>query len=203
MTKVKNFSVMITALIFSVGVLSLGYGFWTDSLNIEGNADVRVRVSVVDDIIEASDVSPAALEIVMEPQTNAGEEGDGSSMDSEPVTPAPESDEPQQTDPSITDPGTTPDLPETPPDLPETPQNPAEPVTDPVPEPVSEPAAEPESEPSPANDPGTSPEPATEQPSNTETNTESGSTQGNQNPVETGGSETTDNQGATTETVTP
>ena len=74
----RKLIVMLSALIFSLGVFSVGFGYWTDQLNLEGDANVNLSINVTDDIIKVEYTSPAALQMqdyTASPDNNGAGEG--------------------------------------------------------------------------------------------------------------------------------
>ena len=51
MIKKRKIIVLLGALIFSLGMVSVGYGFWTDHLDLEGDADLKLSICVIDDVV--------------------------------------------------------------------------------------------------------------------------------------------------------
>ena len=52
----KKITLVILTIIFSMGTImgtiSVGYGYWTDRLFLEGNADVKMKINVLDDVLD-------------------------------------------------------------------------------------------------------------------------------------------------------
>jgi outer membrane biosynthesis protein TonB len=120
MFRINKIWIFIGSVAFSFGILSIGYGYWTDKLDIEGNADVKYSLNVIDDVEEETP-SPEAIELIVNPELAPAE------TPASPETPAPAVTEPQipEPEPAVT------------------------PVTDPVPDPEPEPEPTVTSEPEP------------------------------------------------------
>lgn len=65
----KLLLIVIAALTVSLGALSVGYGYWTDMLNVEGSVDVSIGINVLNDIPEQI-VTSEALQLTETPNQN-------------------------------------------------------------------------------------------------------------------------------------
>lgn len=79
----KKIIVVIYAFLFSLGTASVGYGFWTDRLDLEGKADVIISLNVFDDIVDAEAISNGALNLMFDDKNpeEAADKGEPTSND--------------------------------------------------------------------------------------------------------------------------
>ena len=49
----KSIFTVLAITLLSVSMVSVGYGFWTDRLDVEGNAMIQMSVPVIDDVPES------------------------------------------------------------------------------------------------------------------------------------------------------
>ena len=61
----RKIIILIASLMFSVGTISIGYGFWTDSLELEGNSDIRINLTVNNDMNDPA-VSQETADLIEE-----------------------------------------------------------------------------------------------------------------------------------------
>ena len=61
----RRILILVASLMFSVGMISIGYGFWTDSLEFEGNSEIRINLTVINDMNDPI-VSPETADLVEE-----------------------------------------------------------------------------------------------------------------------------------------
>ncbi|MEL7656699.1 MAG: hypothetical protein AAGU75_12415, partial [Bacillota bacterium] len=92
MTGKKKLIIVFAALMFSLGIFSVGFGYWTDQLNIEGDANVKLSINVTDDIINVEYTTSDAIQLMenqiapdpaSKPFTDSGEPADPPTVDPE------------------------------------------------------------------------------------------------------------------------
>ena len=57
-----KFTVLLVAGILSFGMLSISYGFWTDSLKLEGDAKILVCAEIKNDILKKTEKTEGEVE---------------------------------------------------------------------------------------------------------------------------------------------
>lgn len=56
---IKRMILIAAVMVFTTGIITVGYGYWTDRLDLEGSAHVRLELDVIDDIADSIPTPPA------------------------------------------------------------------------------------------------------------------------------------------------
>jgi hypothetical protein len=131
--------IFFAALVFSLSTLTVGYGFWTDHLDLEGEADIRMSINVIDDIVLEEKTTEEAIQII--PETVPPDSGGSGEVEFIDV-PSVVEENPDTTLPEADDPAEPPVEPTIEPPAESTVEPPAESTVEPPAESTVEPPAE-------------------------------------------------------------